>query len=165
MSTARVDAILAHYGKDASSLLAILQDLQEEANYLPRADLDRIAEVLDISTTRVFGMATFFKAFSLKERGKHVCQVCTGTACHVRGAERLTEEFARKLQVEVGETTDDKSFTLETVNCVGACALGPVVVVNGQYHGSMSTGKVGGLLGEYGRGPAGGGAGKDGDDA
>jgi NADH-quinone oxidoreductase subunit E len=160
MSTARVDAILERYGKDASSLLAILQDLQDEANYLPRADLDRIAEVLDISPTRVYGMATFFKVFSLKERGKHVCQVCLGTACHVRGAERLTEEFARKLEVDVGETTPDKDFTLETVNCVGACALGPVVVVNGQYHGSMSTGKVEGLLGEYGRG-----SGKDGDDA
>ena len=122
---------------------------------------DRIAEVLDISPTRVYGMATFFKVFSLKERGKHVCQVCMGTACHVRGAERLTEEFARRLEVDVGETTPDKDFTLETVNCVGACALGPVVVVNGQYHGSMSTGKVEGLLGEYGRGDSG----KDGDDA
>ena len=109
-----------------------------------------MSERLGVPESRVYGMATFFKAFSLKERGKHVCQVCLGTACHVRGADRLVEEFSRKLGVDVGGTTKDKDFSLETVNCVGACALGPVVVVNGRYHGSMSTGKVDKLLGEYG---------------
>ena len=91
---------------------------------------------------QVYGVATFFKAFSLKPRGKHTVSVCLGTACHVRGAPAVLDEVKRRLGTEPGETTEDMQFTLETVNCLGACALGPIVVVDGEYHGQMVPGKV-----------------------
>jgi NADH-quinone oxidoreductase subunit E len=87
-------------------------------------------------------MATFFRAFSLKPRGKHICTVCLGTACHVRGAPKLVEKLERDLQVQAGETTADMNITLETVNCVGACALGPLVILDGEYHGNISSAKL-----------------------
>ena len=97
---------------------------------------------LKISESEIFGVLTFYKAFSLKPRGEHLITVCMGTACHVRGAPMILDEFKRKLGIESGETTEDNQFTLETVNCVGACALGPIAIADGEYHGQLKTREV-----------------------
>lgn len=137
-----VDQIIESNGSAPSSLLAVLQDIQGKFNYLPRPALERVAQKLDISLSHVSYMATFFRSFSLKQRGKHICTVCMGTACHVRGAPRLVEELERVLELKAGETAKDMSFTLESVNCVGACALGPLVIMDGEYHGNMGVNKI-----------------------
>ncbi len=133
-----IDAIIGRYDKAPSALLAIMQDVQDEERYLPREAMDRISEKLDIPIARVYQMATFFESFHLKPRGKHICTVCMGTACHVRGALRLVEQLERDLEIPSGSTTEDMSFTIEEVNCVGACALGPLVIIDGEYHGTMT---------------------------
>jgi len=135
---AAVDRILAAHPKERPALIMILQDVQQEYRYLPRAALERVAEVLAVPRSQVFQLATFYRAFSLKPRGKHICTVCLGTACHVRGAPRLVEHIERKTGIKASETTPDLLLTLETVNCVGACALGPLVIVDGEYHGNMT---------------------------
>ncbi|HEY9246407.1 MAG TPA: NADH-quinone oxidoreductase subunit NuoE [Candidatus Methanoperedens sp.] len=142
----RVDSIIDEYDAEQGSLISILQDVQAEYKYLPREALEYVAKRLDIPRVQVFGVATFFKAFSLKPRGKRQIHVCMGTACHVRGSKKVLEEFERKLGIKAGSTTKDGEFTLETVNCVGACALGPVVVNNEKYHGQMTPIKVENLL-------------------
>ena len=144
-----VDDILEAHGNEQSKLLAVLQDIQDELNYLPREALERVAEKMKVPMSRIAGMATFFAAFSLEPRGRHICQVCTGTACYARGAERLVDELERELDVCVGETSSDEEFTLETVNCVGACALGPLVKVDEKYHGHMNSSKISKMLKKY----------------
>lgn len=144
-----VDSILNKYRCDGSLLVSILQDLQAEFNYLPREGLVKLSEGLGIPLSQVYSVATFFKAFSLKPRGRHSLSVCLGTACHVRGAIRVLEEIERELGISPGETTKDLKYTLETVNCVGACALGPIVVADGEYAGQMKTDKVKPLLKNY----------------
>jgi len=138
----KVCEIAAKYDGRHDSLIPMLQDIQSEYNYLPEETLRVLAERLDLPLIRVYGVATFFRAFSLTPRGKHIVSVCLGTACHVRRAPAVLDELKRRLGIEPGETTDDMEFTLNTVNCVGACALGPIVVVDGEYHGQMSPGKV-----------------------
>ena len=142
----RVDQIIQQNGAQESALLAVLMDIQGEYNYLPRPALKRVSEKLDISMSRISYMATFFSAFSLEERGKHICTVCLGTACHVRGAPRLVEELERILEIKAGGTTADKQFSLETVNCVGACALGPLIITDGEYQGNMTSPRVSRLV-------------------
>ncbi|HEY9206584.1 MAG TPA: NADH-quinone oxidoreductase subunit NuoE [Candidatus Methanoperedens sp.] len=142
----RLDSIIDEYNAEQGSLISILQDVQAEYKYLPREALEYVARRLDISRVQVFGVATFFKAFSLKPKGRRQIHVCMGTACHVRGSKKVLEEFERKLGIEAGSTTKDGEYTLETVNCVGACALGPVVVNNEEYHGQMTPIKVESLL-------------------
>lgn len=144
-----VDEVLARYGNDKSMLVSILQDVQAEYNYLPREGLSQISQCLNIPLSQVYSVATFFKAFSLKPRGRHLINVCLGTACHVRGGIRILEKVQRDLQLSPGETTADLRFTLETVNCVGACALGPMMIVDGKYHGQMTMDKVGTILKKY----------------
>ncbi len=144
-----VDSILNGYQHDKSLLVSVLQDLQAECNYLPREGLTRVSEGLGLPLSQVYSVATFFKAFSLTPRGRHSVAVCLGTACHVRGAIRILEEIERELGVDRGETTKDLKYTLETVNCVGACALGPIVVADGEYSGQMKTDKVRPLLKSY----------------
>ena len=143
------DAILDRYPQQRASLIMMLQDVNGAFNYLPEASLLRIAERLGLPFAEVYGTASFYKAFSLEPRGEHLVQVCVGTACHVRGAQRILEEFERLLSVKSGMTTEDRKFTLETVNCLGACALGPIVVVDGQYSGSMNMAKVSRLVDSY----------------
>ncbi len=138
----RVDEIVDRYGCERSGLMGILQEVQTEYNWLPKETLCRVAERLNLPLVEVFGAVTFYRAFSLKPRGKHMVTVCVGTACHVRGAPRVLGELQKRLHVLPGETTEDKQFTLETVNCLGACALGPVVVVDEAYHGHMTAKKV-----------------------
>ena len=142
MELQNVDTIIDANGADASSLLAIMQDVQDEARYLPREAMNRISERLSIPIAQVYRMATFFESFHLEPRGKHICTVCMGTACHVRGATRLVEQLERDLDIPSGGTTKDLSFTIEEVNCVGACALGPLVIIDGDYKGNMTSGKL-----------------------
>ena len=137
-----VDQIVDRYGAQPSSLLAILQDVQAANNYLPRPALDRVSERLGVSMARVYSLASFFRALDLEPRGEHICTVCMGTACHVRGAPRILDELERGLAIKSGETTPDNKFTIESVNCVGACALGPLVIVDGEYQGNMTPAKV-----------------------
>jgi NADH-quinone oxidoreductase subunit E len=139
---AKIDRIIDDNGAAQSALLAILQDIQSEANYLPREALERVAERLNVPEGRIYAMATFFRSFSLKPRGKHICTVCMGTACHVRGAPRILDEMERTLKLKSGETSADMQFTLETVNCVGACALGPLMIIDGEYHGKITPAQV-----------------------
>jgi NADH:ubiquinone oxidoreductase subunit E/NAD-dependent dihydropyrimidine dehydrogenase PreA subunit len=145
----KTDAILDRYPLQRASLIMALQDVNAAFNYLPEPALLRIAERLAIPYAEVYGTASFYKAFSLEPRGQHLIQVCVGTACHVRGAQRILEEFERVLSVKSGMTTEDRKFTLETVNCLGACALGPIVVVDGEYHGSMNLARVTRVVDSY----------------
>ena len=142
MDMTNIDAIIDRYDGAQSALLAIMQDVQDAERYLPKEAMNRIAEKLTLPIARVYQMATFFESFHLEPRGKHVCTVCMGTACHVRGAQRLVEQLERDLEVPSGNTTKDMMFTIEEVNCVGACALGPLVIINGDYHGNMTSGSL-----------------------
>jgi NADH-quinone oxidoreductase subunit E len=125
-----------------SAIIAIMQDIQDEINYLPEGALRYVAEQLDIPASKVFRLATFYRAFSLEPRGKYVINVCTGTACHVRGAIKIVDALEREIGIQAGETDDELEFTLETVNCLGACALGPVMVINDDYHGQITGAKA-----------------------
>ena len=142
----KVDAILGRYPRDESSLVMVLQDIQAELRYLPCEALERVARELDLPASRVFSVATFYKVFSLDPQGRTIIQVCKGTACHVRGAQLLEDELCRQLGVPVGGTTEDLGFTIKTVNCVGACAMAPVVVTGGRYHPEVKPSRVGRLL-------------------
>lgn len=146
MKNEEVLAIIDKHREQGDGLIAILEEVQNKYSYLPDEALKLVADHTGRSTVDVYGVATFYKSFSLKPRGKHRCAVCTGTACHVRGARNITQEFERQLHVSAGETTDDKEFTLETVACLGACALGPIVVVDGHYFSDVNTGKVRSIL-------------------
>jgi len=137
----KVDAIIEKYKRDKGFLVSILQDIQAEYNYLPKEALFDVSDILGIPVSQVYGVATFYRAFSLIPRGRHLIQVCLGTACHVRGAPKVLEAIERKLKIKAGETTADKEYTLTTVNCLGACALGPVVVIDQEYHGQMNQSK------------------------
>ena len=141
--------MLAKYQQDKSALIDILHDMQSAIGYLPREALEEIHIALDVPLSRVYSVATFFKAFSLTPRGRHVINVCMGTACHVRGADKVLEQMEKELGIKTGGNTADLKFTLETVNCVGACALGPMVIVGEDYHGEMTPEKVSEVLKNY----------------
>ena len=142
----RLDDILARYPRDESSLVMVLQDIQTEYNYLPCEALERVALELDVPRTRVFAVGTFYKVFSLEPLGQTVVQVCKGTACHVRGAQLIEDELCRQLEVPMGGTTGDLKFTVKTVNCVGACAMAPVVITGKTFHAGVKPSRVKGLL-------------------
>ena len=131
--------------------MPLLQDVMGEYGYLPEKVLKNISQELNIPLSRVYGLATFYKSFSLTPRGKHLISVCLGTACHVRGAPRIVEKLERDLRIKAGETTRDLKFTLETVNCLGACALGPLIVIDGKYHGRMNSVKMDKVLQKVGK--------------
>ena len=145
----KVAAIISKYNGDRGQLVSILQDIQTECYYLPKEALIQVSEAMVIPASRVYDVATFFRAFSLEPRGKHLLNVCLGTACHVRGAARLLEKIERSLAIKRGGTTKDRKFTLETVNCMGCCAVGPAVKIDGEYFGQMSTDKVDNLLTKF----------------
>ena len=138
----KVEAILERYHHNKRFLVSILQDIQSEYYYLPREILEQISRALEVPLSQICGVATFFKAFSLTPRGRHLVNVCVGTACHVRGAVRVLDGIERETGIKPGETDTDLKFSLEAVNCLGCCALGPVMVVNGEYHGELSTAKA-----------------------
>ncbi len=139
-------AIVAKHDTRSGGLIAMLEDVQEAYGYLPEEALRIVAHAANRSLVDVYGVATFYKAFSLQPRGKHHVCACLGTACHVRGAPMVVEELERQLEIEDGETTADGEFTLETVSCLGACALGPIVVVDGVYHSKVNGAAVKGIL-------------------
>jgi len=142
MSQERILAILEKHQGKQGALISILEDIQAEFSYLPEAALRMVASGTGRPLVEVMGVATFYKAFSLKPRGKHLMSVCLGTACHVRRAPRIADEVARQLGIKPGDTTPDQEFTFETVNCLGACALGPVIVVDGHYFPHVRPSKV-----------------------
>jgi NADH-quinone oxidoreductase subunit E len=146
LETTRLDTILERHDRDPANVIAILQDIQTEVNWLPEDDLRYVCTELGIPLSKMMGLATFYRAFSLEPRGKHIVQVCLGTACHVRGAVRILGAIERDLNIQAGETNENLQWTLETVNCLGACALGPIVVVDGEYHGQMTSVKTTRLL-------------------
>ncbi|MBN2562844.1 MAG: NAD(P)H-dependent oxidoreductase subunit E [Phycisphaerae bacterium] len=137
-----VEEIIARHHGSLGGMLSILSDVQAKYGYLPQDALRRIARATGDSLTDIYAVVTFYKAFSLKPRGRHLVSVCLGTACHVRGAPKIAEEFSRQLGIGPGETTADKEFSLETVNCLGACALGPTVVVDNHYFRHVTTAKI-----------------------
>ncbi|HEX9897545.1 MAG TPA: NAD(P)H-dependent oxidoreductase subunit E [Dehalococcoidales bacterium] len=145
----KMKRILGRNGSDRGMLVSILQDTQAEFGYLSREAITEISKQLDVPLSQVYGVATFFKAFSLTPRGRHQVQVCLGTACHVRGAEKILDTVKRELGIKPGENDKGLNFSLETVNCVGACALGPIVIVDGKYSGEMKIEAVKPLLDGY----------------
>lgn len=141
-----VQTILDKYKGNRGGLIAILEEIQARYGYLPETALRLVSERTGRSLVAVYGVATFYKSFSLEPRGRHLCSVCSGTACHVRGAPAVAEEFVKQLGVDAGHTTEDREFTLETVACLGACALGPIVVIDGHYFSNVDTRAVGSVL-------------------
>lgn len=134
----KIGEIISRYGSDKGFLVPVLQDVQKEFNYLPEEALLEVSRGLGVPISRVFEVATFYKAFSLKPRGKHLLSLCLGTACHVRGAPLIAQHLERTLGVAPGGTSADLRYTFETVNCLGACALGPILVVDETYHGHVT---------------------------
>jgi NADH-quinone oxidoreductase subunit E len=129
-------------GRNGNLLISVLEDVQEQYNYLPEEILREVSHKMKIPLRDVYGVATFYSAFSLKPKGKHIVIVCMGTACHVRGGARIVDSISNKLGIQPGETTADKNFSLETVNCLGCCAIGPIVLLDGVYHGEMTPQKT-----------------------
>jgi NADH-quinone oxidoreductase subunit E len=149
MTSAQVEKILKRHDHQSSNLLAILQDIQASENHLPRKTLEEVAEKLNISLARIYKLATFYQALSLTPKGRHLVNVCMGTACHVRGARMVLERLERDLWVQEGGTTQDHNFSLDTVRCVGCCSLGPVVVIDDEIYGKLNQEKASKLLKEY----------------
>ena len=145
----KVDSIIESYKGHKELLIPLLQDIQAECNYLPRDVLTKLSEEMDIPLSHVFSVATFFRTFSLKPRGRHLITVCLGTACHVRGGARLLQKLERDLGIADGETTEGLEFTLESARCLGACALGPLIVIDSKYEGQMNADKLDRALKKY----------------
>ena len=149
METREIDGIIEQHGGRESAILAILQDIQAKDKYLQKEALEYVSQKMNIPLVQVFRIATFYNALSLKPRGRHRVDVCLGTACHVRGGNKILDKMERDLHISVGETTQDKRFTLESVHCVGCCSLGPVAVIDGKVYGRLAQEKVPALLKEY----------------
>jgi len=144
----QLDEVLSKYRRQSSDLIPILQEAQERFRYLPAEVMREIARFLRIPESIVFGVSTFYAQFKLVPSGKRIVRVCRGTACHVRGGARILREVEKRLGVKPGETTDDLEYTLETIACFGSCALAPVMVVDRNVYGRMTTTKVGQILGD-----------------
>ena len=144
----KTEEILANYAAEEPALIQVLQDVHRAYNYLPCDVLERVAEALDVPLAKVFSVSTFYKAFSLEPQGDTIVKVCLGTACHIRGAGQLVEELQRQLGIGPDETTEDLKFTVKTVNCVGACAMAPVMIVGEKYWGSAKGARMAKYLSE-----------------
>ena len=149
MSIDRIDRIIDEYECETGVLIQLLLEIQRELNWIPPEAITRINKRLKIPVSEIYRVASFYTALSLKPRGQHLVRVCAGTACYVRGGPRILDSVERTLNIRAGETTEDAKFTLETVKCLGCCALGPVVEIDGQYHGKLSSASVGKLLSKY----------------
>lgn len=148
MDLEQIPQIVEKHNGPHGGLISILEDIQSKYGYLPEEALRKTADMTGRSLVDIYAVATFYKSFSLKPRGKHLLSVCIGTACHVRNAPMIVAEFERQLEIGAGETTPDNEFTLETVNCLGACALGPIVVVDGHYFSNVKTSAVKNIIKE-----------------
>ena len=142
MGNDKIDQIINKYQGDASLLIQVLLEIQRENRWLPNEALKKVSKKLGVPLNQIQHIATFYKAFSLIPRGRHEVQICLGTACHVRGGPRILDRVEEVLGIQAGQTTTDMKFTLETVNCLGCCALGPVMVVDGKYHGKIAPTKA-----------------------
>jgi NADH-quinone oxidoreductase subunit E len=140
--TDKVDAIIAKYDGDESNLILMMQDIQAEYRYLPPEALAHLGQRLNVAMSRIYHVATFYRAFSLEPKGKHQFHVCMGTACHVRGSTLILDTLERELGVKAGQTSADRKYSMETVNCLGSCALGPLVVVDEEYIGHATSQKM-----------------------
>ena len=140
--------IASRHRTEGNSLVTVLQDVQTEYGYLPREVLEVVAEEMQVPLSQAYGLATFYTSFSLQPRGKHHVCVCMGTACHVRGAANVLAKLERDLGIKTGQTSADLKYSLESVNCLGACAAGPIVVVNGIQHGKVTSQKLDNILDE-----------------
>jgi len=143
--------ILEYYPRERRFLLAILQDIQKHYNYIPRISLEMVRDYLDVPLSKLYGMATFYRALSLKPKGRYVIKVCDGTACHIRSSQVIIDEIRNVLSIVPGTTTGDGKFSLETVNCLGSCAVSPVMVINDRFYGRVTSSMVRDILAEYGR--------------
>ena len=149
MNKERIDRIIDKHQGDASSLIQVLLEIQSENRWLPKEALKKVSKKLKVPLNRIQHIITFYKAFSVVPKGRHEIHVCTGTACHVRGAPRLLSKIQDLTGLKPGLTDQDLKFSLETVSCVGCCALGPVMVVDGEYHGKMAPAKSEKVLKNY----------------
>jgi NADH-quinone oxidoreductase subunit E len=149
VSIEAITKVVEAYPKDRRYSLAILQDIQRSFGYVPREALHELSCYLGIKISALYSMVTFYRALSLKPKGKHVIRVCDGTACHIRGAPAILDALQRTLDIQAGETTGDGLFTVETVNCLGACAIAPVMVVDGEYHPKVKPDQVEAILKTY----------------
>ena len=149
MNEQLVDTILQKHPKDPSSIIQVMLDVQNELYYLPRDVLDYVSGYLHVPPSRTYNLATFYKAFSLKPKGKYPISVCTGTACHVQGSIKILDQIQKELGIKEGETTVDKKFSVESVRCLGCCGLAPVVTVGKNLHGKLPPSKVSKILKQY----------------
>lgn len=145
----RIDQIIDKYEGEGGILIQLLLDIQQELNWIPREVAERISQRLNIPLSQIYRVASFYTAMSLTPRGRHLVSICMGTACHVRGSPRLLDRITDILKIQPGETSADGRFTLKTVNCLGCCALGPVMEVDGKYHGKMVPAQAGEVLKNY----------------
>ena len=141
--------ILHAYPAQQRYSLAIMQDMQKKYNYIPREGMEELAEYLSCPLSSLYSMATFYKALSLKPKGRHIIKLCDGTACHIRGSQSLIDGIGRILGISGGETTEDGMFSLELVNCLGSCALAPVMVIDETYHGKVTVESLPGIIDSY----------------
>ncbi len=144
----KISVIFSRYSGQSQELIPILQETQEQFRYLPAAAMKEIARFLHIPESTVYGVSTFYAQFKLTPLGKKIIRVCRGTACHVRGATKVLNEIEKRLGIRAGETTDDMEYTLETVACIGACALAPTITIDKETYGKMTTKKVAEVLGD-----------------
>jgi NADH-quinone oxidoreductase subunit E len=149
MEIEKIDQIIDKHHCEASNLLQIMLELQSSNNWLPKEVLKRVSERLEVPLTRIRHIATFYKAFSLVPKGRHKVHICVGTACHVRGASRILDTVEEATGIKPGETDMDMKFSVETVNCLGCCALGPVMEIDGKTHGKMSPAQTASILKNY----------------
>lgn len=151
MDLKRVDIIIDKHQDKRTALIGILHDIQDRYNHLPQEALRKVASRLGMDLTEIYGVAKFYKSFSLVPQGKHSITLCLGTACHVRGGPKILRELTRHLNIEPGQTTPDRQFSLHVVNCLGVCAIGPVMFVDGKFYGEMNSIKAKRIIERIGR--------------
>jgi NADH-quinone oxidoreductase E subunit len=142
MDAERLEGILSRYEGESADLIPVLQEIQDSYNYLPKDELTLVAERLNVPLTQIYSVATFYKMFSLVPKGEHQLKVCLGTTCHLRGGQRLVDSLSSRLGCEVGYTTKDGAFSLETVGCLGSCAQAPVMMIDDKYFARVTVDKV-----------------------
>jgi NADH-quinone oxidoreductase subunit E len=149
MENERIDQIIDKHNSEASSLIQVLLEIQSENHWLPKEAIERVSERLQVPISRTMHIASFYKAFSLVPKGRHEVHICMGTACHVRGAKRVLETIEDITGIKPGETDVDMKFSLETVNCLGCCALGPVIEIDGKTHGKITVSETADVINSY----------------